>query len=179
MTDEQLMQEVKNGQIDRLGQLFERYQAPMYGYFMRMTWDRPLSEDLTQLVFERILRYRTSFHVGRSFRAWMYQIARNVCIKHLEKSKRMQTSEVDWETMNWTSKNVDDCIVEKEKIKNLNWALAQLAEKQREVLLLTRYSGMKYAEVAELLDCSVSSVKVKVFRATEQLREHFFKIDAL
>jgi len=179
MTDEQLMQEVKNGAIQELGTLFNRYQKLMYSYFMRMTWDRPLSEDLTQLVFERILRYRTSFHEGRSFKAWIYQIARNVCIHHLEKSKRMQTKEVDWSKVDWSSSNIGDKIQDEETLKNLNKALSQLTDKQREVLLLTRYSGMKYAEVAEILGCSVSAVKVKVFRATEQLRKHFFKIDAL
>jgi len=179
MTDEHIMTQVQEGATRQLGLLFERYKQPMYSYFMRMTWDRPMSEDLTQVVFERILKYRNSFHSRRSFRAWIYQIARNVCINHLEKSKRMQMTELEDNQSNWSTADVSERLQDEETIQNLNRALARLTDKQREVLLLTRYTDMKYAEVAEILDCSVSAVKVKVFRATEQLRKHFFKIDAL
>ncbi|MEM1326046.1 MAG: RNA polymerase sigma factor [Bacteroidota bacterium] len=177
MTDEQLMQAVQQGKQKALGTLFERYQQCLFSYFMRMTWDRPLSEDLTQETFERIWKYRSSFQASRVFKAWLYQIARNVCVKHLNRSKRMPMQTLDtWQNYG-TEKTIQDNWQDTEQVQQLNQALSRLSHDHREVLLLTRYTGMKYAEAAEALGCSVSAVKVRVFRATEQLRKQFFKLE--
>lgn len=180
MTDEQLMKKVKAGDFQPLGILFDRHRTAIYNFFIRMTWDRLLSEDLTQLTFERILRYRHSFQVERSFKAWMYQIARNVCTRQLERAERFQEDQiVNWETLAMHSASVEAEIEQQETLDNLEWALSKLNQEYREVLLLTRYAQLKYAEVAELLNCTENAVKVKVYRATQQLRKLFFKIDAI
>ncbi len=177
MTDEQLMQQVQQGKSAALGTLFERYQHPLFNYFMRMTWDRPLSEDLTQETFERIWKYRNTFQPQRSYKAWLYQVARNVCVKQLNRSKRMPIQTLE----NWqeptAGTTVSEQLQQTETLQQLHQALNQLSDDHREVLLLTRYTDMKYAEVAETLGCSVSAVKVRVFRATEQLRKQFFRME--
>ena len=88
MTDENaLMMQVKAGQLDALGDLFENNQIRLFNYFLRMGNNRTLSEDLVQETFMRILAYRTSFSGASSFRSWLYRIARNAAVDHYRKNK--------------------------------------------------------------------------------------------
>ncbi len=81
------MLQVRDGAGETLGVLFDRYHAPLYNFYTKLTGDRTLSEDLVQEVFLRILRHRKTFRTGTPFRAWIYQIARNARIDHFRKSR--------------------------------------------------------------------------------------------
>ncbi|MCD4694933.1 MAG: sigma-70 family RNA polymerase sigma factor, partial [Bacteroidales bacterium] len=83
--DEKLMIEVKDGNLDSLVPLFDKYQTRIYNFFLRVTHDKPTSEDLTQTVFSRVIKYRQSFNEVYLFRSWLFQIARNVHIDHYSK----------------------------------------------------------------------------------------------
>src|SRR5256885_940770 len=95
-TDEDLMLQVRDGAGETLGVLFDRYQAPLFNFYAKLTGDRSLSEDLVQEVFLRILRYRQSYRAGTPFRAWIYQIARNARVDHYRKTRPQ--AELDPET---------------------------------------------------------------------------------
>jgi len=83
------MLQVKDGQTDKLGLLFERYNKSLYGFFYRLTCDSNASEDLVQNVFIRILKYKYTFHGDGKFSTWMFHMARNMFADHYKKSKRM------------------------------------------------------------------------------------------
>jgi len=85
--DEDLMLQVRDGEVAMLGVLFDRYQTPLYNFYTKMTQDRALSEDLVQDVFLRILRYRHTYRPDTPFRAWIYQIARNARFDAARKAK--------------------------------------------------------------------------------------------
>ncbi|MEM9820260.1 MAG: sigma-70 family RNA polymerase sigma factor [Bacteroidota bacterium] len=179
MTDEYIMGLVQNGDLGKSSMLFKRYKLPIYNFFLRITYDSNVSEDLTQTVFERMIRYRNSYTKSRAFRAWIYQIARNVKADHYRKNSRMYFSHIDQEKIALTEMPITEKMEQREQNKNLEQALAQLGEEQREVLLLTRFQKLKYAEVAVLMGCSEGAIKVKVHRAIKELRKIYFKIDAL
>src|SRR5690242_8089550 len=86
------MLEVKAGQLDKLGILFERYSKSLFGFFYHMTSDKELSQDLVQNVFYRMLKYRHTFTADGKFITWMYHLARNVSADHFKKSKRFSFS---------------------------------------------------------------------------------------
>jgi DNA-directed RNA polymerase specialized sigma24 family protein len=72
LTDEEIMLAVKNGQLSELSELFERYHLPLYNFFLKLTMDKTGSEDLTQNLFYRVIRYRHTFNTGAgSFRSWI------------------------------------------------------------------------------------------------------------
>ena len=81
------MVKVRDGDLDRLGMLFERYKRPLYGFFYGLSRDRDLSEDLVQNTFFRILKYRHLFRGEGDFKTWMFHIARNVNNDHYRKDK--------------------------------------------------------------------------------------------
>jgi RNA polymerase sigma-70 factor (ECF subfamily) len=171
--DEELMGKVRDGDLRLLGSLFERYQGPLLNFFIRLTWDRQLSEDLVQEVFFRILRYRHTYRDNTPFSTWMYQIARNARVDHLRKIKPENPIEEG------ASGPVDTRPTPAEKLESeqeealLKRALARLSEDKRELLILCRYQNLKYEQIAELLNCQVSTVKGRVFRAMQELKQHY------
>ena len=85
------MLQVKNGDLDALGVLFERYHQRLFGFFYRLTSRRDISADLVQDVFERILRYRTSYTGNGDFSTWLFRIARN---RHADHYRQMEKEAV-------------------------------------------------------------------------------------
>src|SRR5882757_3418662 len=85
-SDHELMLAVRAGEIRRLGDLFERYHKPLYGFFVRLTNQPSASEDLVQIVFYRILKYRHTYRDEGKFSAWIYHLARKVSADHFRKS---------------------------------------------------------------------------------------------
>ena len=80
MTDEQLMAAVRDGEVGRLGDLFERHGRLFYGYFVRLTGNPDASHDLLQEMFLRILKYRHTYRGLSTFKTWGFRIARNLVI---------------------------------------------------------------------------------------------------
>ncbi len=92
------MIKVRDGDLDRLGLLFERYKRPLYGFFYGLNKNSELSEDLVQNTFFRIMKYRHLFRGEGDFRTWMFHIARNVSHDHYRKDKlKAKDSVEDWE----------------------------------------------------------------------------------
>src|SRR5215475_3493910 len=87
LDDEAVMSEVRTGDVGRLELLFDRHHPALVRYFLHLTGNRPVSEDLAQEAFFRVLKYRHTYDPGASFRAWLYQIGRNVYADYLRKQK--------------------------------------------------------------------------------------------
>jgi RNA polymerase sigma factor (sigma-70 family) len=172
-TDESLMLAVRNGDVDQFAVLFERHHDRLFSFFYRMTADPPASEDLTQEVFVRMLKYRGSFGENSEFRAWMYQIARHVRADHFR--KRMAETELPVDTRAH-ERPVSVQLERDEEFSVLQRALLALPEDKREILILARYEEMKYEAIAALLQIEVGAVKVRVHRALRELRAVYLRM---
>jgi RNA polymerase sigma-70 factor, ECF subfamily len=172
-TDESLMLSVRNGDVDQFAVLFERHHDRLFSFFYRMTADPPASEDLTQEVFVRMLKYRGSFGKNSEFRAWMYQIARNVRADHFR--KRMAETELPVD-MRAHERPVSVQLERAEELSVLQRALLALPEDKREILILARYEEMKYESISALLQIEVGAVKVRVHRALRELRAVYLRM---
>ena len=173
MSDEELMAQVRGGVGEMLGALFERYHVALFNFFYKLTGERSTSEDLVQEVFLRILKYRHSYRPDTPFRSWLYQIARNARVDLL----RRRHPEVSWEPEMSGSFQPGDVAQQTQEAALLHSALLRLPEDKREVLVLSRFQGLKYEQIAEILGCELSTVKVKVHRALQDLREIFQKLE--
>jgi RNA polymerase sigma-70 factor (ECF subfamily) len=133
-----------------------------------------VSEDLVQDVFYRVLRYRHTFKPGSPFKSWLYQIARNA--RHDSFDPRMPQAVDDTALEMHAAQHATtpkDMVAEEQEAKLIRRALLKLPEEKREVLLLSRYQGLKYEEIGKLMGCETNTVKVRVFRALAELREIF------
>lgn len=179
MTDEVIMEAVKNGDLQQATLLFERYNKRIYNFLARMTLDRPLAEDLTQNVFLRVMKYRNSYRQGARFQSWIFQIARNVFSDHYQEVKNRYAGFVDVNHLEDHIADPDEGKSQEEKESILLQSMARLSEDQREILVLTRFQHMKYEEVAALMETSVANIKVKVHRALNRLREYYFEMEKI
>jgi RNA polymerase sigma-70 factor (ECF subfamily) len=174
MSDEDLMTQVRSGIGEMLGVLFERYHVPLFNFYLKLTGDRPVSEDLVQEVFFRILKYRHSYRPDTAFRAWMYQIARNARVDLLRKRR----PETNWEPEMSPAVAPVDSAQQSQEALLLHSALMQISEDKREVLILSRFQDLKYEEIAQLLGCEVGTVKTRVHRALQDLRQVFQQLES-
>lgn len=176
-TDEKLMLAVRDGDVSKLGVLFDRHHRLVFDFFAKLTGSRTVAEDLVQDVFFRILKYRGTFRDESRFKAWMFHIARNARIdyyrKHHNETLPVQGSD---EQLHSRFGMPGDGLEQEQQIFLLECALLKLAPGKREVLILSRYQDMKYEDIADLLSCEVSTIKVRVFRAIKELRDIFFKL---
>lgn len=179
MTDEQIMEAVKNGDLQQVSLLYERYYSRIFNFLARMTMDRNLGEDLTQNVFLRLLKYRNTYREGMRFQSWIYQMARNAFADHYQAHKNRFSQYVEVEKISNKASTAIEDMEQSEKEELLNRSMARLSEEQRELLVLTRYQHMKYEEVAVIMDTTVANIKVKVHRAIAKLREYYFELEKI
>jgi RNA polymerase sigma-70 factor (ECF subfamily) len=176
-TDNSLMIRVKSGEIDKLSLLFERYKKPLFGYFYRILHDKEASEDLVQNVFFRILKYRTNFTGSGMFKNWMYRIAHNVSMDHYRKNRFHKKTESITDSNSVETKTTENSGVENEEYQHLSKAIQLLDDEEREILVLSKYQGLKYKEIGEILGCAEGTVKTRVFRAVMSLKHNYFKLE--
>ena len=167
------MMKVKAGELDKLGLLFERYNQPLYRFFYRKTRECQLSEDLVQSVFERMLKYRSTYTGSGPFTTWMYRIARNAHIDHFRKEQRRQEDEIlDEERIAGEDlAGVGEQDLRSQRKQLLEQAIDALDDDKKEIVLLSRFEGLRYQEIAEILEISESAVKVRMFRAMNEMRK--------
>lgn len=177
ITDEQIMEAVKSGDLQQVSLLFERYHKRIFNFLAQLSRDRELAEDLTQNVFLRVIRYHGSFREGNRFQSWIYQIARNVYMDHYQTAKNKRADFIDVERMKEHLEDRLEAEEQEEKEHRLRQSMAKLSEEQQELLVLTRFQHMKYEEVAAIMETTVANIKVKVHRAIARLREHYFEIE--
>lgn len=169
LSDENLMLKVAEGNLDMLQILFKRHHKHVFNFLHKMSGDKMLSEDITQEVFYKLMKYRTSYNNGK-FVSWLFTIARNSLASHYSKEKGKFTDLDDVRYM----------LAEEEEEKNedyshLQRALNKLETSDKELLILNRFQGIKYAELAEISGSTTGAVKTKVSRALKKLKVIYLK----
>ena len=176
MNDNQLMEDVRDGRVEKMAILFERHHVALFNFFLRLTGNRAASEDLVQDVFTRILKYRATYQGEDRFAVWMYKIARNAHIDHLRKRKETFPLDEQFDEAPSPEPVPEDRVVREQESALLARALARLSPKKQEILVLSRFQNLKYREIAELLDCPIGTVKGLVHRAIQELGDIYAKL---
>jgi len=169
ITDEELMQQVAEGKLDQLKILFERHHLHIFNFINKMTGDRMLSEDLTQDVFYKIMKYRTTYAKGR-FISWMFTIARNNVKTYYTRNKE------SYDSLDEKNEKLFEAIDEEpEDYSHLQKALNKMEAADRELLILNRLQEIKYYELAEIMGSTPGAIKTKVCRALKKLKTIYFE----
>ena len=176
MTDNELMFQVRDGDVGKLGVLYERYHGKLYGFFVRHTSKREVSEDLVQDVFFRVLKYRHTFRGEAPFTVWMYQLARNASADYFRKWKHETPMTEGIEEQQSDDLLPSERVQEQEEHRLLKAAMSKLSEDKREVLVMSRFQDLKYEEIGKILDCPVGTVKARVHYALKDLRDEYMKL---
>ena len=175
-SDNSVMLRVRDGRLEELGILFERHHVRLLSFFMKMTGDRSVSEDLVQESFLRIWRYRDGFRTDQGdFAMWMYGLARRIGADHFRTSARARLTELN-EGLAGDVPSAFATIDAEESARLLRRSLLELPSEQREVLVLHRFHFRKFSEVAEILGCSTTAAKTRAHRALKDLRRIYLRL---
>ena len=158
-----------DGDVEAVGRLYDGLVGPVYRYVAVRVRRREDAEDLTQVVFERIVgalpRYR---HNGSPFKAWAFRIARNAVIDH---QRRLRPTEPLGDLSELTDGiGLEALSLRKEEVRELRAAVARLTPDQREALVLRYAAGLTAEEAAQVMGRRAGTIRGLTFRAIEALR---------
>jgi RNA polymerase sigma factor (sigma-70 family) len=174
-TDRELMAAVAGGDLNALGGLFERHHRRVHSLCYRMTGDASVADDLVQESFLRLLRYGKAFGGRAAFTTWLYRLVRNVCLDHLSAEQRTQ-KRAAMVVAEQHHDSLDDHDPDP-RLDALRNALNRLAPDKRDVLVLSRYEGLSYAEIADICQTTVGAIKVRAHRAMRELRQYLKELE--
>jgi RNA polymerase sigma factor (sigma-70 family) len=163
--DELVMERFRAGDASAFEVLFLRHAARLHAYLRRMV-GTTTAEDLTQATFLSVVRARDRFQRGARFRPWLYAIAGNAARDHIRRARFEQPAD-DAESQ---EPSATPLLPDPPLEKAVHAALAQLPLAQREAIVLHRFEGFSFGEIAETLGLTESAVKVRAHRGYVRLR---------
>lgn len=176
--DVDLMLRVKLGDAEAFNQLMDRHQRTVVNLIFRFTGDAENAEDLAQEVFLRIYRAAPRYEPKAKFFTYLYQVTLNLCRNERERNSRRKATSLDsrggddkaWEIAD-PEVGAETLVQRQEVAAQVQAAIQQLPQEQRQLLLLQRFQDLGYEELAEVTAQTVSAVKAKLHRARLALKK--------
>ena len=162
-TDEQLMDEMRQGSRAAFETLFGRYREPIWRFFRRRTPEAARAEELAQDTFVAVLEGASRYERRGTVRSFLFGTAYNVLLADRRKAVRRATEPLDVEPAAGGPSDPDAAIWVRD-------ALARLDEGEREVLMLREYEQLSYQEIADLRATPLNTVRSQLFRARMALK---------
>jgi RNA polymerase sigma-70 factor (ECF subfamily) len=154
----------------------------MVSFMYRMAHNAGIAEELAQEVFLRVYRSRETYKADAKFSTWLYRIATNLAVNHARDTRHerpeaiVNLDEADTETGMTVDlpdgrPTVEQSILRRERLAAIRQHVEALPERQRMAVIMHKYQGMDYRQIAEVLKLSESATKSLLFRAYEALRQ--------
>jgi len=192
-SDEALFLLYRDGNERAFLTIYDRYKESIYAYcshvLLSVGLTREIVEDTFQEVFMRVAQYQHTFN-GGEFKAWIFTVTRHSCLstkKRAFRSRAMTEYIGDGENFNDTTSNelrmafsMNDDPLERmaktEQTELLLKAIASLPEEFREALLMSEYEGLTYDEIGKITGTSLSTIRIRIYRAKARLRKMLLPI---
>jgi RNA polymerase sigma-70 factor, ECF subfamily len=184
-SDEDLLLRFRKGQEEAFAVLVRRYERELFGYLRRYVGDASLAEDVFQNTFLQLYVKSNQYEPGRPVKPWLYTIATNQAIDALRRNGRHQALSLDqgreelpdgdlhslMETLQSRGPGPLELAQGQEARERIRASVERLPEFLRQVLILAYYQGLKYREIADILDIPVGTVKSRLHAALVKLQE--------
>jgi RNA polymerase sigma-70 factor (ECF subfamily) len=177
--DRSLLERIRHGDTAGAEELFERYAHALLRFADRMLGDRDSAEEVIQEVFVKVISRAHQYDGRAPVSSWLFAIAANTCRDRRRRDRRAPVVPLDAiANLPARGEGVESRLVGRERRDAVRKALDSLSQEQREALVLARYHGLPYAEIASVLGISVGAVKTRIFRAVENLKARFSEGEA-
>jgi RNA polymerase sigma-70 factor (ECF subfamily) len=187
-SDEELMLNYREGDEVAFEMLYRKYEKPVLDFIYRMVMSADEAENLCQETFFRVVRARKNYQVTATFRTWLFQIALNLCRDRRRKMRHRShlSFNAPAPAQNDSDAELQDLLADpsSDLIKHIETAelgalvqraVAALPEDEHLVVVLKEYQGLKFSEIAEIMDCPVGTLKSLNHRVHEKLRKTLAK----
>jgi RNA polymerase sigma factor (sigma-70 family) len=173
LSDQELMSIVQAGDLSPASEIYDRYSSRIYNFAFRFLRNSEAAEDAVQEVFVKMLKHANQFNGDAKLSTWLFSITANWCRDYLRKAdnKAKENEEVLVSLPGPSELAPDRSLERRQNELRVQQALEALTPEQREAILLSRYQGLSYAEIAQISGCSEGAVKTRVFRAMETLKK--------
>ncbi|MDQ3347008.1 MAG: sigma-70 family RNA polymerase sigma factor [Acidobacteriota bacterium] len=176
-TDEELVALSVGGDLDSFNQLVLRWERPIYALAYRVLGREEDARDIAQETFLRAFRALKGFKGQAKFSSWLYRIALNLCRDWIRRERRTPIAPapegidlIELAGEDTPSESIEETIGRHELGRVVGKAMATLPEEQRTAIILKEYHGLTFQEIAELLDCPLSTVKTRLYQGLSVLR---------
>jgi RNA polymerase sigma-70 factor, ECF subfamily len=182
-SDVALMLRVRDGDLEAFETLVTRHQHSVVGTAAKMLGGAADAEDIGQQVFMRVWKHAARYQPSAKFTTWLMTITRNLVFNELRRRRRSQQVSMDADEgdtirhqfVDEQAAAPSEEMLDSELHQAIDAAIASLPEAQRLAIVLRRYEGMPYEEIAEVLKTSVPAVKSILFRARAELKARLKK----
>ena len=186
--DDILVQQCRHGDSAAMERLICKYQNRIYNTILKICANSDDAAELTQDTFVKVIENIDKFEGRSSFYTWAFRIAVNLTLNHCKRSSKLTFTSLETERKenNWRPKQIlkeflrndaspDPAIVaqNRELCGLVQKALMKLDDTQRTVIVLRDIEGMNYAQIANVLELELGTVKSRISRARNNLREIF------
>jgi RNA polymerase sigma-70 factor (ECF subfamily) len=176
-TDEELVARSMGGDLDSFNQLVLRWERPIYALAYRVIGREDDARDVCQETFLRAFRALGGFKGQAKFSSWLYRITLNLCRDWIRRQRRQPVAQapegvdlLDLATETTPAESIEDLVARRELSLAVQRAMAVLPEEQRTAIILKEYHGLTFQEIADLLDCPLSTVKTRLYQGLTVLR---------
>ena len=177
--DLDLIQEYLNGNRESFDSLVDIYIKSIFNFSYRLIGNKKDAEDVTQDIFLKVWKNIKKFDTEKSFKTWIFSIAKNTCIDYLRKKKDVPMSYFDDENggnfiednLETEEQNAEEKIVLKENKKLIDESLKELSITQKEIVVMKYVNDLSLSEVAEIMNMSKDTVKSHHRRALLKMRD--------
>jgi RNA polymerase sigma-70 factor, ECF subfamily len=176
-SDEELVTRSMGGDLDSFNQLVLRWERPIYALAYRVIGREEDARDVAQETFLRAFRALSGFKGQAKFSSWLYRITLNLCRDWIRKEKRTRVSQapegidiIELAGEATPNETIEQLIGRKELGRAVSKAMAALPEEQRTAIILKEYHGLTFQEIADMLDCPLSTVKTRLYQGLSVVR---------
>jgi len=177
--DEELVARSRGGDLDAFNQLVLRWERPIYTLAYRVIGREEDARDIAQESFLRAFRALGGFKGQAKFSSWLYRITLNLCRDWIRRERRSNVAPVpegidivELAGEATPTETIEDLVSRKQLGDAVAKAMALLPEEQRTAIILKEYHGLTFQEIADLLDCPLSTVKTRLYQGLTVLRRH-------
>src|SRR3990172_10700027 len=178
-TDEELVARSRGGDLDSFNQLVLRWERPIYALAYRVIGREEDVRDVAQETFLRAYRALSGFKGQAKFSSWLYRITLNLCRDWIRRERRAPTAQAPEGVVlvelasseQGDVETVEDLVSRRLLGRAVARAMAGLPEDQRTAIVLKEYHGLTFQEIADLLDCPLSTVKTRLYQGLSVLRK--------
>src|SRR5215203_2796029 len=172
-TDEELVARSRGGDLDSFNQLVLRWERPIYALAYRVIGREEDARDVAQETFLRAFRALSGFKGQAKFSSWLYRITLN--LRRERRAPIAQAPEgidlIELASETEPAESIEDLVARRELGRAVARAMAQLPDDQRTAIVLKEYHGLTFQEIADLLDCPLSTVKTRLYQGLTVLRK--------